>query len=186
MYFYIVTAGCMADIHCRQKGMLLNLMILSLYSLAGGRGPGSEHSYSEKNIEKDRCWFLWYCLFIPWSAGGCGPGSEHGYNEKNNRKGLSGMNCLILSFILFSEGGIFLDFLSTLLNTVWKHFLILKIVPKSASNLCSGFPSLSLVDFSSVHSWPAFGILFRITVRFRWRGLLEWFSQLGSFFIEAG
>jgi hypothetical protein len=84
MYFYIVTAGCMADIHCRQKGMLLNLMILSLYSLAGGRGPGS----------------------------------EHGYNEKNNRKGLSGMNCLILSFILFSEGGIFLDFLSTLLNTV--------------------------------------------------------------------
>jgi hypothetical protein len=29
---------------------------------------------------------------------------------------------------------------------LWKHILILKVVPKAASNFCSGFPLLSLVD----------------------------------------
>jgi hypothetical protein len=30
---------------------------------------------------------------------------------------------------------------------LWKHSIILKMVSKAASNLCSNFPSMSLVDF---------------------------------------
>ncbi len=39
---------------------------------------------------------------------------------------------------------------------LWKCLLILKIVLNAASDFCSGFPSLSLVAFSSVHSWNNF------------------------------
>ncbi len=77
-----------------------------------------------------------------------------------------------------------------------KNVPILKIVPKAASNF-PGFPSLSLVIFSGVHSWPAFRKIFRITGGFRkpsHRGykkaeksslLLEEFLQLVNDFIEA-
>ncbi len=48
----------------------------------------------------------------------------------------------------------FLNFYPTLFKIIiklllvyWKHLQILKIVPKAVSNLCSGFLSLSLVDF---------------------------------------
>jgi hypothetical protein len=46
-----------------------------------------------------------------------------------------------------------------------KHLLISKTVPKAASNFCSSCPSFSLVYF--LHSWLAFGTIFRITGSFR-------------------
>ncbi len=77
----------------------------------------------------------------------------------------------------------------------------LKIVPTAASNFCSGFLSLSLVNCSRKHSWPAFGTIVKITGDFRnnflwlqvaigelerasWIGLLE-ISQFVSEVIEA-
>ncbi len=52
---------------------------------------------------------------------------------------------------------------------LWKHLLIPKIVPKAASNFCSGFLLLSLVDFfqctfiADFRSQAGFGTTFRDT-----------------------
>jgi hypothetical protein len=44
---------------------------------------------------------------------------------------------------------------------------LLVFVLKAATNLCSGFPMVVLVGFSSVHSWLVFETIFRITDSFR-------------------
>jgi len=88
-----------------------------------------------------------------------------------------------------------------------KSLTFLKIVQKAASNFCSGFPTLSLVDFFQCTFFMAgFRKNFRNNFQdhrhlskqllesqaairkpeqVSWRVLLEWFSQLVSDFIEA-
>ncbi len=60
--------------------------------------------------------------------------------------------CTINGFLNFSLPSSREKLIWSFYLLLWKHILILIIFPKAASNFCSGFPLLLLVDFFDVHS----------------------------------
>ncbi len=74
---------------------------------------------------------------------------------------------------------------------LWRHFLILKIVAKAASNFCFGFISFPLVNFLQctlfVHSYAASRTIFRITGSFQNNFWSHWrLSESRNKFLEKG